>query len=177
MENETIFLKKLAFPKEEEVHLLNNIVNDYSHLFRLSPNYNTVRLIKEDINKYYNSYNENYAEYFNTVNNLLYSYWRVIKANNALTENPVMYIFPYKFNNVNGCLSTLCSDINPYGNTTNGLREAYFMIMDDKLFTENDLLFEKATKEEMLENAKKSCEDAIEERLWKLKNVYNVELN
>ena len=85
-----------------------------------------------------------------------------------------MYIYPYKLLNSNNRLFCLCSPIKPEYNINNGLHEESFDIMDDSLFKDNTLIFEETTVDEMMENAKQSCEDALHDRLWKLKYRDNV---
>lgn len=174
MSKQNFIIKKFDLPEEKEVNLLRDLVFNYLDTFKNTGHMEEVRHMKEDIDKYYEDFYKLYADRYSEVNKLLYNYWKVSKLDNMGKPIPVMYLFPYKLVNSNGVLFTLCSYIRPTHYSNNGLHEESFDIMDDKLFKENDLLFEECTEVDLMNNAKQSCEDALSERLWKLKYRDNV---
>lgn len=95
---------------------------------------------------------------------LLYKYWKV--QYKYYDTTPAMYIYPYRFNLENNYLFSLISPINDFIFSKNGLFEDSFNIFDT--YTKGTLIFTECTKEEMLDNAKKMCEKALEYRLSKI---------
>lgn len=101
---------------------------------------------------------------------LFYRFWKVSIIDNRGNQEPYMYMYPYLLINGNNALFAVCSYINTsYNyNSKNGMFEETFNIEDD-IFSMYDTVFEESTLEEALENAKSSCEKAINERINKLK--------
>lgn len=165
----TILLKKFNLPDETRVHKMHELVYNYLRTFHDTDHMEEIKHMKEDVEKAIKGFDEAYDKRYDEVNQLLFSYWKVSKMDDKGNSIPVMYIYPYNLLRGNRCLFTLCTFIKPEYNSNNGLHEETFDIMNHFLFEGYDLLFEEVTEEEMMENAKKSCEDALNERMWKLK--------
>lgn len=96
---------------------------------------------------------------------LLYKYWKM--QYNYYNTTPTIYIYPYRFNLENNYLFSLVSPINNNCMfSKSGIFEDSFNIFDT--YTKGTLIFTECTKEEMLDNAKKMCEKALEYRLSKV---------
>ena len=174
LETKTIILEKLDLPDNDRIRNLQEMVHQYLYTFNEAEHMDIVKGIKEDISNAYDERFKLYNKRFHIVNSLLLNYWKISKTNWRCETIPVMYIYPYKLLNSNNRLFCLCSPIKPEYNINNGLHEESFDIMDDSLFKDNTLIFEETTVDEMMENAKQSCEDALHDRLWKLKYRDNV---
>ena len=168
-DKQTVLLEKFNLPDEKRVHKMHELVYNYLWTFHDTDHMEEINHMKEDVEKAINGFNEAYDKRYDEVHKLLYTYWKVSKMDEKGNPIPVMYIYPYNLLRGNRCLFTLCSHIKPEYNGNNGLHEETFDIMDHFLFEKYDLLFEEVTEEEMMDNAKKSCEDALNERMWKLK--------
>ena len=169
MDNNKTLLEKINLPDEDRVHQLRSMVYTYLDTFRETEYLEEIKHMENDIKKVYCSFQYEFKKRQDKVSQLLLRCWKVSKLDSMGNPTSVMYIFPYKLLKTNDCLFALCSYIKPDYNSNNGLHEETFHIMTDNLFKDNDLLFEETTEEEMMENAKKSCEDALNERIWKLK--------
>ena len=168
-ENKTVLLEKFNLPDETRVHKMHELVYNYLCTFHDTDHMEEINHMKEDVENAIKGFHKAYDKRYDEVNQLLYAYWKVSKLDDRGTATPVMYIYPYKLLRSNRYLFTLCSFIKPEYNCNNGLHEESFDIMDHYLFEKYDLLFEEVTEDEMMDNAKKSCEDALSERMWKLK--------
>lgn len=166
---ETILFEKIKLPQEEKLFRLQDFVLSYQRIFRDSEYMDEINHMKNEIENAITSMNNIRKEKYEKVKQSLYRYWKVNKLDDMGHLTPVMYIFPYKFNESNQHLFALCSYIKPEYNSNNGLHEDSFDIMEHQYFSDYDLLFEETTEEEMMTNAMQSCQDALSERLWKLK--------
>lgn len=169
MDKKNVLLKRFNLPDEDRVYKMHEIIYNYLRTFHDTDYLEEINHMKENVENTINSFHEAYDNRYNEVNKLLYSYWKVSKIDDKGVATPVMYVYPYKLLRTNCYVFTLCSFIKPEYNNNNGLHEESFDIMNHHLFKENNLLFEETTESEMMENAKKSCEDAMDERMWKLK--------
>lgn len=165
----TILLEKFNLPDETRVHKMHELVYNYLRTFHDTDHMEEIKHMKEDVEKAIKGFDEAYDKRYDEVNQLLFSYWKVSKMDDKGNSIPTMYIYPYNLLRGNRCLFTLCTFIKPEYNGNNGLHEEIFDIMTHFLFEKHDLLFEETTEEEMMDSAKKSCEDALNERMWKLK--------
>lgn len=165
----TVLLERFNLPDETRVHKMHELVYNYLKTFHDTDHMEEIKHMKEDVEKAINGFNDAYDKRYDEAYQLIYNYWKVSKMDEKGNATPVMYIYPYKLLRSNRCMFTLCSFIKPEYNGNNGLHEETFDIMDHFLFEKYDLLFEETTEEEMMDNAKKSCEDALNERMWKLK--------
>lgn len=172
-ENKPILLEKPKLPNDANEAMLYDMlefVNKYLHTFHGGgENIEVVRHMREEIDKAVKLHEESFIQRADVIDKMLYQYWKVSTIDDKGKTTPVMYFFPYRLERINRMLFTLCSYIKPEYNGNNGLHEASYDIMDDLYFKNYDLLFEEATVDDMLSNAKQSCEDALNDRLWKLK--------
>ena len=167
--NEKILLEKFNLPDETRVHKMHELVYNYLKTFHDTDHMEEIKHMREDVEKTIKGFEDAYGKRYEEVNKLLFKFWKVSKMDEKGNPIPVMYIFPYKLLRSNCYLFTLCSYIKPEYNANNGLHEESFDIMENYLFENYDLLFEETTEDEMMLNAKTSCEDALGERMWKLK--------
>lgn len=98
---------------------------------------------------------------------LLNAFWKMSTFDEDGNKKPDRYLFPYDLDEEDHKVYALESFIETIGNHNNGLHETSF---DYRSFNKGrDMLFEEVTEEEMLWHAKKSCKDALNERMMKLK--------
>lgn len=175
-ERKTILLHKLVIPSNKEGYALYDFTYQFLDAYPESKNKKYIELvrseIKESLNEYSEIYNKRFA-YFS--NEILYKFWKMYVFEKDGTKKPIMYIYPYQLIKENHIMFLLSSNIKQYNRfMNNGIYETSFDIMEDKFFTNCDILLEETTKEEMMEHAKKSCDEAMEYRLSSLKNNSNV---
>lgn len=167
--NEIIFKKPIVNKKDRLIDLAEMIYN-YKKMYPFSEHYDFIQKMKRSIDELYEkSYKEN-KERFKKFQTLLLRYWKMYIVDSNGEKKPIMYVFPYKIREDNGYMFSLISRIDTGYNYDTGLHEHTFDIFQDNYFTENDVIFEEIEDyNEMVEHAKKSCEDALSERLAKLK--------
>ena len=164
-----ILVRKLTTVKEDRAYTLHRLIYEFLKTYPESKNREGIEMMRSEVDESIKEIRETYWKRFADFKQFLYGFWKVIKLKEDGTEEPFMYIYPYKLIESNRMMFTLCSYIKPEFNDKNGLHEEMFDIMEHYLFTGYDLLFEEVTEEEVMENAKKSCEDALNDRMWKLK--------
>lgn len=138
------------------------------------PNTDLTKKIRETVGPVVNT-----DEYFKRINDraaefksLLMSTWKMCLVNKEGKESAIRYLFPYKYNDTNTYLFYLESIIYTNFYHINGLTESSADVTTDDFWTRQDTIFYEVDFSEMLEHAKKRCDEAAEERLRKI-----VELN
>jgi hypothetical protein len=169
IDRKNFLLKKLDLQEKDKLYDLLLMTQRFLSIFPNSEYADAVRNMKTEVDKALDKITTESSKRYEDIKHLTFTTWKVSKFDEHNEQIPVMYIYPYDLNRDNCRLFTLCSFINPEYNNLNGLHEQSFDTVEEKLFNKYDLLFEEVSYEEMIEHAKQSCEDAFNERMYKLK--------
>lgn len=170
MENNEIRISRFDDIRDKDVYQLRKALYENEKSFSRLYNEDEMNVITDRLDKLSEEVNYEIYNRYEQFEKLLGKYWEVYMIDSEGKEELMMYIYPYMINKVNDYMFTLVTWADRcYGNK-GGISEESFDILSSHIFGKCDLLFKPTTKEKLMEEAKKRCEENLEYRLAREKD-------